>query len=154
MHKSQNMGGHKLEAAIELLNVNVAGKVTLDAGLTTGGFTDCLLQYRAPFVYGVDVVEKVHRDEHVSDSVIERSNLRYLTELPQKVKVDLVTFDLSFISILLVWFKMISYNCLLIYNLEVQTHEMSIYSSIPVPVLFIVILLFRANTCLELNVCI
>ncbi|KAI3900660.1 hypothetical protein MKW92_022456 [Papaver armeniacum] len=48
-------GGHKLEAAIEQLNVDVAGKVALDAGLSTGGFTDCLLQYGASFVYGVDV---------------------------------------------------------------------------------------------------
>ncbi|XP_026432808.1 uncharacterized protein LOC113330175 [Papaver somniferum] len=106
MRKSQNMyGRHKLEAAIEQLNVDVAGKVALDAGLSTGGFTDCLLQYGASFVYGVDVgygqvAEKVRRDERVS--VIERTNLRYLTELPQKVKVDLVTLDLSFISILLV----------------------------------------------------
>lgn len=47
--------GHKLEAAIEQLNVDVAGKVALDSGLPTGGFTDCLLQYGALFVYGVDV---------------------------------------------------------------------------------------------------
>lgn len=48
-------GGHKLEAAIEQLGVDVAGKVALDSGLSTGGFTDCLLQYGASFVYGVDV---------------------------------------------------------------------------------------------------
>lgn len=47
--------GHKLEAAIEQLGVDVAGKVALDSGLSTGGFTDCLLQYGASFVYGVDV---------------------------------------------------------------------------------------------------
>ena len=47
--------GYKLEAAIEQLDVNVAGKVALDSGLSTGGFTDCLLQYGASFVYGVDV---------------------------------------------------------------------------------------------------
>ena len=47
--------GYKLEAAIEQLDVNVAGKVALDSGLCTGGFTDCLLQYGASFVYGVDV---------------------------------------------------------------------------------------------------
>lgn len=96
-------GGHKLEAAIENLGVDVAGKVALDSGLSTGGFTDCLLQYGASFVYGVDVgygqvADKIRRDERVS--VIERTNLRYLSELPQKV--DLVTLDLSFISILLV----------------------------------------------------
>ncbi|XP_059305062.1 uncharacterized protein LOC132056749 isoform X4 [Lycium ferocissimum] len=96
-------GGHKLEAAIENLGIDVTGKVALDSGLSTGGFTDCLLQYGASFVYGVDVgygqvADKIRRDERVS--VIERTNLRYLSELPQKV--DLVTLDLSFISILLV----------------------------------------------------
>ncbi|PNT05494.1 hypothetical protein POPTR_014G175500v4 [Populus trichocarpa] len=95
--------GYKLEAAIEKLDVDVAGKVALDSGLSTGGFTDCLLQYGASFVYGVDVgygqvADKIRRDERVC--VIERTNLRYLSELPQKV--DLVTLDLSFISILLV----------------------------------------------------
>ncbi|XP_077225521.1 bacterial hemolysin-like protein isoform X2 [Tasmannia lanceolata] len=95
--------GHKLEAAIEQLGVDVSGKVALDSGLSTGGFTDCLLQYGASFVYGIDVgygqvADKIRRDERVS--VIERTNLRYLSGLPQKV--DLVTLDLSFISILLV----------------------------------------------------
>lgn len=47
--------GHKLEAAIEQLGIDVTGKVALDSGLSTGGFTDCLLQYGASFVYGVDV---------------------------------------------------------------------------------------------------
>nr|KYP54593.1 Uncharacterized protein yqxC [Cajanus cajan] len=95
--------GHKLEAAIEQLGVDVTGKVALDSGLSTGGFTDCLLQYGASHVYGVDVgygqvADKIRRDERVS--VIERTNLRYLAGLPQNV--DLVTLDLSFISILLV----------------------------------------------------
>lgn len=44
-----------MEAAIENLGIDVAGKVALDSGLSTGGFTDCLLQYGASFVYGVDV---------------------------------------------------------------------------------------------------
>lgn len=95
--------GHKLEAAIEQLEIDVTGKVILDSGLSTGGFTDCLLQYGASFVYGVDVgygqvADKIRRDGRVC--VIERTNLRYLTELPQKV--DLVTLDLSFISLLTV----------------------------------------------------
>ncbi|THU46656.1 hypothetical protein C4D60_Mb09t07210 [Musa balbisiana] len=95
--------GYKLEAAIEKLNVDVVGKVALDSGLSTGGFTDCLLQHGASHVYGVDVgygqvADKIRRDEHVS--VIERTNLRYLPGLPQQV--DIVTLDLSFISVLLV----------------------------------------------------
>ncbi|XP_057517439.1 uncharacterized protein LOC130798466 isoform X2 [Amaranthus tricolor] len=95
--------GYKLEAAIEQLEIDVSGKVALDSGLSTGGFTDCLLQNGASFVYGVDVgygqvAHKIYQDERVS--VMERTNLRYLPGLPQKV--DLVTLDLSFISILLV----------------------------------------------------
>ncbi|KAL1143405.1 hypothetical protein V6Z11_A11G158600 [Gossypium hirsutum] len=98
--------GYKLEAAIEQLSVDVAGKIALDSGLSTGGFTDCLLQYGASYVYGVDVgygqvADKIRRDERVC--VIERTNLRYLSGLPKKV--DLVTLDLSFISILLVSFQ-------------------------------------------------
>lgn len=95
--------GYKLEAAIEKLSIDVKNKVALDSGLSTGGFTDCLLQHGASFVYGVDVgygqvADKIRLDERVS--VIERTNLRYLSELPQQV--DLVTLDLSFISILTV----------------------------------------------------
>lgn len=101
--KFQNIGGHKLEAALQQLEVDVNGKVALDSGLSTGGFTDCLLQYGASHVYGVDVgygqvAEKIRKDDRVS--VIDRTNLRYLSELPQKV--DVVTLDLSFISILTV----------------------------------------------------
>ncbi|KAL0917964.1 hypothetical protein M5K25_013076 [Dendrobium thyrsiflorum] len=95
--------GFKLEAAIEQLNIDVVGKVALDSGLSTGGFTDCLLQHGATFVYGIDVgygqvAEKIRHDDRVC--VIERTNLRYLSGLPREV--DLVTLDLSFISILLV----------------------------------------------------
>ncbi|CAN6906625.1 unnamed protein product [Brassica oleracea] len=95
-------GGLKLEAAIEKLDVDVSEKVVLDSGLSTGGFTDCLLRYGAARVYGVDVgygqqvADKIRNDKRVT--VIERTNLRYLPGLPQKV--DVVTLDLSFISIL------------------------------------------------------
>ncbi|CAM0874957.1 unnamed protein product [Alopecurus aequalis] len=95
--------GHKLEAAIKEFGVDCDGKVALDSGLSTGGFTDCLLQHGASHVYGVDVgygqvAEKIRVHEQVS--VIERTNLRHLAKLPQLV--DLVTLDLSFISILVV----------------------------------------------------
>ncbi|XP_066366306.1 uncharacterized protein [Miscanthus floridulus] len=95
--------GHKLEAAIKGFDIDCDGKIALDSGLSTGGFTDCLLQHGASHVYGVDVgygqvAEKIRTHEHVS--VIERTNLRYLSQLPELV--DLVTLDLSFISILLV----------------------------------------------------
>ncbi|MCL4380117.1 TlyA family RNA methyltransferase [Candidatus Dependentiae bacterium] len=93
--------GYKLAEALEHFAVPVAGKIALDAGLSTGGFTDCLLQAGAAKVYGVDVGygqahEKIRIDERVV--VMERTNLRHLQELPELV--DLVTLDLSFISVL------------------------------------------------------
>ena len=93
--------GDKLEKALAQFNIDVLNKVVLDAGLSTGGFTDCLLQRGAKKVYGVDVGygqvhEKIRRDKRVE--VLERTNLRYLESLPEEV--DLVTLDLSFISVL------------------------------------------------------
>lgn len=93
--------GFKLEAALEQFPIDVTGFVAMDAGISTGGFTDCLLQHGAKHVYGVDVGqgqvhEKVASDPRVT--LLEKTNLRYLERLPQKV--DLVTLDLSFISLL------------------------------------------------------
>ncbi|KAJ7531952.1 hypothetical protein O6H91_14G066600 [Diphasiastrum complanatum] len=95
--------GYKLEAAIKHFGLNLEGIVVLDSGLSTGGFTDCLLQHGAAFVYGVDVgygqvAERIRINKKVC--VMERTNLRYLPALPKMV--DLVTLDLSFISLLLV----------------------------------------------------
>ncbi len=93
--------GFKLEKALADFNIDVTGFVVLDSGLSTGGFTDCLLQNGAAKVFGVDVGrnqvhEKIKRDERVE--VMEETNLRYLTSVGQLV--DLVTLDLSFISVL------------------------------------------------------
>ena len=93
--------GFKLEHALQEFKINVTDKVVLDAGLSTGGFTDCLLQLGAKKVYGVDVGygqvhEKIRADDRVE--VLERTNLRNLESLPELV--DLVTLDLSFISVL------------------------------------------------------
>jgi 23S rRNA (cytidine1920-2'-O)/16S rRNA (cytidine1409-2'-O)-methyltransferase len=93
--------GFKLEKALQHFNIDVTNKVVLDAGLSTGGFTDCLLQCGAQKVYGVDVGygqvhDRIRHDSRVI--VLERTNLRHLTSLPEKV--DLVTLDLSFISVL------------------------------------------------------
>ena len=95
--------GQKMEAALETFDVQVCNKVVLDAGLSTGGFTDCLLQKGASKVYGVDVgygqvAEKIRVDERVV--VMERTNLRYLTSSDLPEKVQIATLDLSFISIL------------------------------------------------------
>jgi len=93
--------GYKLERALQEFDVDVRDKIILDAGLSTGGFTDCLLQNGAKRVYGVDVGygqvhEKIRGDKRVK--ILERTNLRYLEDLYEKV--DLVTLDLSFISVL------------------------------------------------------
>lgn len=93
--------GLKLEKALAHFDVDVTGCVALDSGLSTGGFTDCLLQSGAKKVYGVDVgygqvAEKIRQDERVV--IMERTNLRYVTELPDAI--DIVTLDLSFISVL------------------------------------------------------
>ncbi len=93
--------GWKLEKALDYFGINPSGLTLLDAGLSTGGFTDCLLQRGAARIYGVDVGygqvhEKIRKDPRVV--VLERTNLRHLEALPEKV--DLVTLDLSFISLL------------------------------------------------------
>jgi 23S rRNA (cytidine1920-2'-O)/16S rRNA (cytidine1409-2'-O)-methyltransferase len=99
--KYVSRAGFKLEKALDHFKVDVAQKVVLDAGLSTGGFADCLLQRGAQKIYGIDVGygqvhEKIRKDPRVI--VMERVNLRELTSLPEKV--DLVTLDLSFISLL------------------------------------------------------
>ena len=99
--KYVSRAGFKLEAAIEHFKIMVQEKIIMDAGISTGGFTDCLLQYDAKKIYGVDVGygqvhEKVSKDSRVE--VIERTNVRYLKNLGEHV--DLVTLDLSFISVL------------------------------------------------------
>lgn len=95
--------GVKLEAAFRKWDIDVAGKVALDAGLSTGGFTDCLLQEGAARVYGVDVgrgqvAEKLRQDGRLIP--MEKFNLRHLTAADLPEAVDIVTLDLSFISVL------------------------------------------------------
>ena len=95
--------GFKLARALESFNISVEGLVALDAGLSTGGFTDCLLQHGIKKVFGVDVGhgqvhEKIKKDQRVH--IMEKTNLRHIDSLPELV--DLVTLDLSFISVLLV----------------------------------------------------
>jgi 23S rRNA (cytidine1920-2'-O)/16S rRNA (cytidine1409-2'-O)-methyltransferase len=93
-------GGEKLDHALEALAIDVAGLDCLDVGASTGGFTDCLLQRGAARVIALDVGYgqlhlRVRQDERVT--VIERVNVRRLTELP--FPPQLVTCDVSFISV-------------------------------------------------------
>jgi 23S rRNA (cytidine1920-2'-O)/16S rRNA (cytidine1409-2'-O)-methyltransferase len=98
-------GGQKLEAALKDFAVNVAGKVAVDVGASTGGFTDCLLQHGASRVYAIDVgygqlAWKLRSDPRVV--VLERTNIRHLSQLPEAVLADLAVIDASFISLALV----------------------------------------------------
>jgi len=95
--------GDKLEAALDAFAVRAHGKVALDAGASTGGFTDVLLSRGMARVYAVDVgrgqlIDRLRRDPRVVS--MERTNLRTLDGLPEPI--DLATLDLSFISLRLV----------------------------------------------------
>lgn len=95
-------GGQKLEAALEHFGIDVAGKVAIDAGASTGGFTDCLLQAGASKVYAVDVGYgqldwKLRQDGRVV--VLERTNIRYLGPDAFEERPGFFTVDCSFISL-------------------------------------------------------
>jgi 23S rRNA (cytidine1920-2'-O)/16S rRNA (cytidine1409-2'-O)-methyltransferase len=97
-------GGEKLTGALEDFGVDPGGLVCLDAGASTGGFTDALLQRGARLVYAIDVgygqlAWRLRQDERVV--VIERTNIRDLTSLTGPTP-DLAVGDLSFISLRLV----------------------------------------------------
>lgn len=98
-------GGEKLAAALEGFGIDVSGRRILDAGASTGGFTDCLLQAGASFVVALDVGHgqlhpKIRNDERVR--VIERFNIRDVGVSDIDGPVDMVVADLSFISLTLV----------------------------------------------------
>ncbi len=102
-------GGDKLAGAIADFGIEVGGRVALDSGASTGGFTDCLLQHGARHVAAVDVgygqlAWRLRVDPRVT--VVERQNLRYLTSEklldllpPDLPSPDLATLDLSFIGL-------------------------------------------------------
>jgi 23S rRNA (cytidine1920-2'-O)/16S rRNA (cytidine1409-2'-O)-methyltransferase len=102
-------GGEKLDAALDRFAVDVRGRVALDAGASTGGFTDCLLQRGAALVLAVDVGHgQLHPSLRANARVVvlERVNVRRLTPDAlwaaagrDPVPVDVVTADLSFISL-------------------------------------------------------
>ena len=95
-------GGLKLEKAIEVFGVDVKGKVCMDIGASTGGFTDCMLQNGAKKVYSVDVGHgqlawKLRQDERVV--CMEKTNFRYLTRDQIADDLDFASVDVSFISL-------------------------------------------------------
>ena len=103
-------GGEKLLEAFKKLNINVKDRVCIDAGISTGGFTDCLLQQGAKMVYGIDVgygqtAWKIRNNSKVK--LLERSNIRNLKPLDiyseGSLLPNFVVADLSFISLKLVF---------------------------------------------------
>ena len=106
--KFVSRGGVKLAKALEVFAIEVTGKVVLDVGASTGGFTDCALQVGARRVYSLDVGktqlhERVRNDERVV--VVEEFNARQLADVTQRRErgmpdvFDLVVVDVSFISV-------------------------------------------------------
>ncbi len=103
--KYVSRGGLKLERALEHWHIDVSGKICLDVGTSTGGFTDCLLQRGAARVIAVDtgygqINFRLRQDARVR--LLEKTNARYLTREQVAEPVDLVVMDVSFISATLV----------------------------------------------------
>lgn len=98
-------GGLKLEGALKNFELDVSGMVCMDVGASTGGFTDCLLTNGAKKVFAVDVgygqlAWKLRQDDRVV--VIERTNIRNMKQDALPCPVDLITIDVSFISLRIV----------------------------------------------------
>jgi 23S rRNA (cytidine1920-2'-O)/16S rRNA (cytidine1409-2'-O)-methyltransferase len=95
-------GGLKLEEALDAFAITVSGKVAADLGSSTGGFTDCLLQRGASLVYAVDVSTSQldWRLRHDPRVVLVEKNARHLTKEDFPECPEVVTLDLSFISVL------------------------------------------------------
>ncbi len=113
-------GGLKLEAALKNFNIDVKGKIAMDVGASTGGFTDCLLQFGAERVYAIDVGYGQTAWELRNDSrviLLEKTNIRYLDEKIRvqgledliKSNIDIATIDVSFISLLKVIPKVLEF---------------------------------------------
>ena len=98
-------GGKKLEKAMQVFPIQLDGRVCIDIGASTGGFTDCMLQNGAVKVYSVDVgygqlAWSLRNDLRVVN--LERTNIRYITEEQIPELVDFISVDVSFISLTLV----------------------------------------------------
>jgi 23S rRNA (cytidine1920-2'-O)/16S rRNA (cytidine1409-2'-O)-methyltransferase len=104
-HPFVSRGGVKLRHALEIFRLDPRGRVCLDVGASTGGFTDCLLQGGARQVIAVDVgygqlAERLRHDPRVH--VLDRTNIRHLDPSALPASPDLATIDVSFISLALV----------------------------------------------------
>lgn len=104
--KYASRSGYKLEGALKQFSVDPKGKTICDIGASNGGFTDCLLQHGASHVYAVDVAYgileyRLRQDDRVT--VMDRTNARELTADNFNGPLDIVTMDVSFISIKLIF---------------------------------------------------
>ncbi len=100
--KYVSRGGYKLEKAIEEYGVVLAGKICMDVGSSTGGFTDCMLQNGAIKVYAVDVgtnqlAWSLRQDPRVV--CMEKTNIRYVTTADISDVIDFISIDVAFISL-------------------------------------------------------
>ena len=98
-------GGRKLQSALEFFSVSPSGKVCIDCGASTGGFTDCLLKNGARMVYAIDVgygqlAWSIRNDSRVV--AMERTNIRDVTPKMLDAEPEFATIDVSFISLSLV----------------------------------------------------
>ncbi|MDD7362915.1 MAG: TlyA family RNA methyltransferase [Peptoniphilus sp.] len=110
--KYVSRGGFKLEKILDSYDIDLTGKVCMDIGSSTGGFTDCMLQHGASKVYAVDVgynqlAYSLRVDPRVV--VMERTNIRYLDASELEEAVDFISIDVSFISLDLVLPKAVTY---------------------------------------------
>ena len=100
--KYVSRGGFKLEKAMENFDISLTGRICMDIGASTGGFTDCMLQNGAAKVYAVDVgygqfAWKLRQDERVV--CMEKTNIRYVTPEDIADVLDFASVDVSFISL-------------------------------------------------------
>lgn len=100
--KYVSRGGYKLEKAVDAFGISLEGKICLDIGASTGGFTDCMLQNGASKVYAIDVgygqfAWKLRNDERVV--CLEKTNVRYVTHEQVPDEGDFASIDVSFISL-------------------------------------------------------
>ena len=100
--KYVSRGGLKLEKAMQLFPIDLNGKICMDIGASTGGFTDCMLQNGAQKVYSVDVgygqlAWQLRQDPRVVN--LERTNARYLTREQVPEEINFFSVDVSFISL-------------------------------------------------------
>ena len=100
--KYVSRGGYKLEKAMDVFGIRLNGKICLDIGASTGGFTDCMLQTGASKVYAIDVgygqfAWKLRNDERVV--CLEKTNVRYVTHEQVPDEGDFASIDVSFISL-------------------------------------------------------